>query len=60
MYLHMLTPKSMPNFFTASSLSLTLSRVSRMSWGTYVLQKPVMRLKPPYVMMGMMPACSQV
>ena len=27
-----------------------------MSWGMAVLQKDVMRLKPPYVMMGMMPA----
>ena len=43
---------------TASSLSLMLSRVSEISAGMAVLQKEVILLKPPYVMMGMIPAGS--
>lgn len=43
---------------TASSLSFTFSSAAAMSAGMRVLQKPVMRLKPPYVVMGMMPAAA--
>ena len=52
----LISPRS--RTLTASSLSLMLSRVSEMSAGMAVLQKEVILLKPPYVMMGMMPACS--
>jgi len=40
---------------TASSLSLMASRSAAICFGTAVLQKPVMRLKPPNVMIGITP-----
>ena len=52
---HISVPRCTPYALTASSLSLMGSSASVSSCGTYVLQKPVMRLKPLYVWMGMMP-----